>query len=88
VYFYAVARCSEPAHVKVKDFGYDTEFPILNFNIKGGKSNSVAINLECARVLQEYLNSAPHGDDQNAYIFPPVVNGKPVTPLHPALQAV
>ncbi len=81
VYFYAGARCSEPAHLKVKDFGYDAEFPILNLKIKGGKSNSVAINLECARVLREFLDAAPHGDDQNDYIFQPIINGKPDTPL-------
>lgn len=30
IYFYVGARCSEPANLKVKDFGYDAEFPILN----------------------------------------------------------
>jgi integrase/recombinase XerD len=81
VYFYVGARCSEPAHLKIKDFGYDAEFPILTLKIKGGKSNSVAINLECARVLREFLDATSHGDDQNAYIFQPIINGTPGTPL-------
>lgn len=81
VYFYAGARCSEPSHLKVKDFGYDNEFPILRLKIKGGKENTVAINLECAKALREYLDHAPHAIDPEAYIFQPTINGDPGKPL-------
>ena len=83
VYFYVGARCSEPALLKVKDFGYDAEFPILALTIKGKKTNTVAINLECAKAIREYLDSSGHGFDQDACIFLPVKNGKPGTPLSP-----
>lgn len=81
VYFYVGARCSEPALLKVKDFGYDAEFPILSLTIKGKKTNTVAINLECAKTIREYLDASGHGFDAEAYIFEPVKNGKPGTPL-------
>jgi len=81
IFFYAGARCSEPALLKVKDFGYDAEFPILNLSIKGGKTNSVAINLECAKAIREYLDETSHGVDPEAYIFQPVKNGKVGSPL-------
>ena len=81
IYFYAGARCSEPTMLKVKDFAYDAEFPILRFTIKGNKSNTVAINLECAAAIREYLDAAPHGHDAEAFMFQPVKNGKPGSPL-------
>lgn len=81
IYFYLGARCSEPGYLRVKDFGFDNEFPILNLTIKGNKSNSVAINLECAAALREYLDASTHGQDPTAFIFQPVKNGKPGFPL-------
>ena len=81
VFFYVGARCSEPARLKVKDFGYDAEFPILALTIKGGKTNTVAINLDCAQAIREYLDAAPHGDDAEAFMFQPVKNGVPGKPL-------
>ena len=81
VYFYVGARCSEPALLKVKDFGYDAEFPILALTIKGKKTNTVAINLECAKTIREYLDASSHGFDQDAFIFQPVKNGKHGAPL-------
>lgn len=81
IYFYVGARCSEPGKLKVKDFGYDAEFPILSLTIKGNKTNTVAINLECAKAIREYLDQAPHADDPTAYLFQPVKNGKPNAPL-------
>lgn len=81
VYFYVGARCSEPAMLKVKDFGYDAEFPILVLTIKGNKTNTVAINLECAKTIREYLDASGHGLDPEAYMFQPVKNGRPGNPL-------
>ena len=81
IYFYVGARCSEPGKLKVKDFGYDAEFPILALTIKGNKTNTVAINLECAKTIREYLDHASHADDPNAYLIQPVKNGVPGRPL-------
>lgn len=81
VYFYVGARCSEPALLKVKDFGYDAEFPILSLTIKGNKTNTVAINLECATAIREYLDASEHGIDPEDYMFQPVKNGNPGSPL-------
>ena len=81
IFFYVGARCSEPARLKVKDFGYDAEFPVLMLTIKGNKTNSVAINLECARTIREYLDASKHGTDKEAYIFQPMKNGKIGSPL-------
>lgn len=77
VYFYVGARCSEPGRLRVRDFGYDAEFPILLMTIKGGKTNTVAINLDCAQAIREYLDRAAHSLDPEAFIFQPVRNGKP-----------
>ncbi|WP_299378293.1 tyrosine-type recombinase/integrase [uncultured Tateyamaria sp.] len=82
VFFYVGARCSEPAKLRVKDFGYDAEFPVLTLTIKGNKTNSVAINLECARALREYLDIAPHGQNPEALLFQPVKNGNKGASLH------
>jgi site-specific recombinase XerD len=76
VFFYVGARCSEPARLKVRDFTYDAEFPVLNMTIKGNKAHSVAINLECAAAIREYLDRALHGHDPEAFLFQPVLNGK------------
>ena len=81
VYFYVGARCSEPALLKVRDFCYDAEFPILAMTIKGKKTNTVAINLECAKALREYLDASGHAFDPDSYIFQPVKNGEPGAPL-------
>lgn len=81
VFFYTGARCSEPAQLRVRDFSYDAEFPILSLTIKGGKTNTVAINLECAKAIREYLDAAPHSDDPSAYLFQHVKNARPGSPL-------
>ena len=81
VYFYAGARCTEPTLLKVRDFTYDNEFPILKFTIKGNKANTVAINLECAAAIRAYLDQAPHSRDPEAYLFQAHKRGKPGQPL-------
>lgn len=81
VFFYVGARCSEPGLLRVKDFGYDNEFPILALTIKGQKTNTVAINLECAKAIREYLDASDHGYDPESYMFQPIRNGRPGSPL-------
>lgn len=81
VYFYVGARCSEPGRLRVRDFGYDAEYPVLTLTIKGSKTNTVAINLDCAQAIRTYLEQAPHACDPNAYLFQAVKNGRPGKPL-------
>ena len=76
IFFFVGARVSEPTHLRVKDFGYDAEFPKLDMTIKGGKLNTVVINLECAQAIREYLDAAPHGQEPDAYIFRQAKVGK------------
>ena len=81
IFFYVGARCSEPAQLRVKDFGYDAEFPILALTIKGGKTNTVAINLECAKAIREYLDATAHGHDAEAFMFQAVKHGRSGQPM-------
>lgn len=81
VYFYVGARCSEPGRLRVRDFGYDAEYPVLTLTIKGGKTNTVAINLDCAQAIRSYLDQAPHAGEPGAYMFQAMKNGRPGKPL-------
>jgi site-specific recombinase XerD len=81
IFFYAGARCSEPTLLKVKDVGYDNEFPVLSLTIKGNKTNTVAINPECASAIRHYLDAVPHRDDGDAYVFQAVRNGRDGQPM-------
>lgn len=72
VYFYVGARCSEPGRLRVRHFGYDAEYPVLSLSIKGGRTNTVAINLECANAIRQYLAKASHGGEPDAFMFQPV----------------
>jgi len=44
--------------LKVKDFTYHAEFPVLNMTIKGNKAHSVAINLEWAAGIRRLGSSS------------------------------
>lgn len=81
VYFYVGARCSEPGQLRIRDFGYDAEYPVLKLTIKGNRTNTVAINLECAHAIREYLDRALHSLDPDAWLFQSIRNGKPGKPL-------
>ena len=66
----------------MRAFTYDNEFPVLHLTIKGNKTNTVAINLECAAAIREYLDAAPHSPDPDAYIFQAVKNGRDGQPMN------
>ena len=82
IFFYVGARCSEPSKLRVKDFTYDNEFPVLHMTIKGNKLNTVAINLECAAAIRQYLDHTGHGTNPEAFLFQPVKNGTDGASLH------
>lgn len=76
IYFYTGARCTEPGRLKVKDFRFDRDYAVLDFTIKGGKRNTVAIHPECAETVRTYLDASDHGIDPEAWLFQPIKNGK------------
>ncbi|WP_424972632.1 tyrosine-type recombinase/integrase [Dinoroseobacter sp. S76] len=81
IYFFVGARCTEPTLLRVRDFTYDNEFPVLHLTIKGNKTNTVAINLECAAAIRAYLDQADHSRDPDAYMFQAKINGKDGQPM-------
>jgi integrase/recombinase XerD len=76
VFWYTGARCTEPTMLKIKDFREDRGYPILEFTVKGGKTNTVAINTECQLAIQEYLDVAGHGGHANEWLFKAVKSGR------------
>ena len=69
VLFYAGARISEPAKLKVRDFRMAADYWVLEFVTKGERTNVVAINQECQIALRRYLAEAGHENDLNAPLF-------------------
>ena len=78
VFFYTGCRVSEPAQLRVRDFHQDQGYMVLDFTVKGGKRNRVAIHPECQAALTDYLAEAGHGDERDAYLFQSVKSGRAV----------
>ncbi len=66
----------------MKDLRFDREYTVLDLTIKGNKRNSIAIHPECVKAIREYLDTADHGQDTEAYLFQPIRNGKKDQPLN------
>ncbi len=81
VFFYTGCRVSEPSVLKVKDFHQDQGYWVVDFTVKGGKRNRVAVSVECQLALADYLEAAGHGDERNGYLFRPVKNGRGPKPM-------
>jgi integrase/recombinase XerD len=62
--FFTGARIAEPCRLKVGDFFEDAGYRVLDFTVKGGKSNRLAIHQELQVALHRYLAAAGHGEDQ------------------------
>jgi len=69
VFFYTGCRVSEPCGLKVKHYAWDQGYRVLNFIIKGGKANRVAIHPNCTAALDAYLAASRHGDAPDAWLF-------------------
>lgn len=69
VLFYAGCRISEVAHLKVKDFFEDAGYWVLDFIVKGGQRNRVAIHQELQLALRAYLAASGHGDERESPLF-------------------
>ena len=69
VLFYAGCRISEVTHLKVKDFFEDAGYWVLDFVIKGGQRNRVAIHQELQLALRAYLAAGDHAHERESPLF-------------------
>lgn len=66
---YTGCRLSEPTTLRVGDFYESQGYFGLNFTVKGGKENWIAIHTELQLALRRYLAMSGHGNDKDAYLF-------------------
>ena len=69
VLFYTGCRVNEAATLQVKDFFEDGGYHVLDFTVKGGERNRVAIHKELQLVLEVYLERAGHKEDRTLPLF-------------------
>lgn len=60
ILFYTGCRISEVCSLRVKDFYEDGGYFVLDFLVKGGKRNRLAIHQELQIVLKKYLEASGH----------------------------
>lgn len=70
--FFTGCRISEVCSLQVKDFYEEQGFWLLDFKVKGGKRNRLAIHPELQPDLKRYLDEAGHGYDPKSFLFLPV----------------
>ena len=75
VFFYTGCRISEICSLKIKDNRLEASFHILDFVVKGGKRNRVAINPELQDLLEQYIQFQGHKEDKDSPLFLPIRNG-------------
>ncbi len=68
-FFYTGCRVSEPTTLKVRDFYEHENYQVLDFTVKGGKKNRVAIHQELQIALKAYLQASGHEDEPDAPLF-------------------
>lgn len=66
IFFFTGCRISEISKLKVRDFLMDGGYWCLEFTVKGGKLNRVAINQELQIAIQYYLMVSSHAEEKNA----------------------
>lgn len=64
--FYTGCRIAEPCRLRVGDFFEDSGYRVLDFTVKGGKQNRLAIHQELQIALRRYLAAAGHENDKTA----------------------
>lgn len=72
--FYTGCRVSEVCKLKMKDFYQEQGYYVMDFWIKGGKRNRLAIHQELQVLINSYLNVAGHGMENSSYLFLPLRN--------------
>ena len=87
-FFYTGARIAEPTTLRVRDFRMDADYWVLEFKVKGDKTNVVAIHTECQIAIRRYLDQAGQGNNLNAPLFQATKRGNNSGgPLRPAYLA-
>ncbi|MBK7543403.1 MAG: tyrosine-type recombinase/integrase [Candidatus Competibacteraceae bacterium] len=81
VLFYTGCRVSEVTHLKVKDFFEDAGYWVLDFLVKGGQRNRLAIHHELQLALRAYLAVASHGYERESPLFLTVMRDQRRKPL-------
>jgi integrase/recombinase XerD len=83
VLFYTGCRISEVTTLKVRDFYQDGGYWVLDFVVKGGKRNKIAIHQELRLALDQYLSAAGHRENREAPLLQAVQarfqKGEPLT---------
>ena len=75
ILFYCGCRISEVCSLRVRDFHEDAGYWVLDFTVKGGKQNRIAVHQECQLAIQRYLDAAGHGREKTAPLIQGVVRG-------------
>ena len=79
ILFFTGARASEVCRLKVKDYYEEQGFWIMDFVIKGGKRNRLAVNQELQIILSDYFDHSGHSDSKNDPLVLPAIS-------HPSLE--
>ena len=69
ILFFCGCRASEVTTLKRSDYFMDGGYWVLDFTVKGGKKNRLAIHTEATIAIDRYLAAVAHGQDQQAYLF-------------------
>jgi len=69
VLFFCGCRASEVTTLRVEDFFEDGGYWVLDFTVKGGKKNRLAIHHEAQIALRRYLSAVEHSQEKKAYLF-------------------
>jgi site-specific recombinase XerD len=67
--FYTGCRISEVCKLKVSDFFMEKGYRVLEFQLKGGKRNRVAISKELELAVLNYMNACGHGEEKEQPLF-------------------
>ncbi len=81
VLFYTGCRVSEVTHLKVRDFFEDAGYWVLDFIVKGGQRNRLAIHHELQLALRGYLAQSGHGGERESPLFLAVQRSERRKPL-------
>jgi integrase/recombinase XerD len=73
--FFTGARIAEPCRLKVGDFFEDAGYRVLDFTVKGSKTNRLAIHQELQVARYRYLSAAGHGEDREAPLLRRIATG-------------
>ena len=83
ILFYTGCRISEVCNLKCRDFHQDGGYWVLDFLVKGGKRNQIAIHPELQIAIEKYLEATGHQDNGKAPLLQAVqkkfITGKPLT---------